>query len=64
MKILDYKGFKSTRLAVAAIAWITATGLLFMGKLTGAEWVGLTQWTVGLYAFSEVGTKGAAALKK
>lgn len=44
-----------SKLAVTLIVIATATGLLFIGRLDGAQWVSTTTWTVAVYMLGQVG---------
>lgn len=44
-----------SKLAVALLVIIAATGLLWLGRLDGAQWVGATTWTVAAYMLGQVG---------
>lgn len=61
MSNLDYRGFRSTRLVTCIVASLVATLSLFAGMATFAEWSGFIQWVIGIYAGSEVITKGTEA---
>jgi hypothetical protein len=44
-----------SKLAVALLVIGAATGLLSIGRITGAEWVSATTWTVAAYMVGQVG---------
>ena len=60
---MNHNTMKSTRFRSAIVIWIASCGLLAAGSLTGDQWVELTQWIFGIYAASEVGSKGAVAYR-
>jgi len=63
VKNLDYKGIKSTRVIGAIVVFVAACCALWFGKITGDQWLTATQWIFGIYAASEVGSKGAEAVR-
>jgi hypothetical protein len=44
-----------SKLAVALLVIGSATGLLWLGRLDGAQWVSATTWTVAAYMLGQVG---------
>lgn len=44
-----------SKLAVALLVILAATGLLWLGRLDGAQWVSATTWTVAAYILGQVG---------
>lgn len=44
-----------SKLVVTLIVLACATGLLFIGRLSGAEWVSAVTWTVGAFIVGQVG---------
>ena len=40
---------------------LAASVLLWLGKLTGAEWVGTVQWIASAYILGNVGQRGIEA---
>lgn len=61
---LTYKGWKSTRLQLTFGCVIAVTIAFVAVKISSSEWLDFLKWMVGLYAGSEVGAKGAAAINK
>lgn len=47
--------YRSRKFILALLAFIAGTGALALGGLTGGEWIGLVQWTLGLYFAGNVG---------
>lgn len=41
-----------------------ATGLVLHGNMTGAEWVGLATWIIGIYCGANLGQRGIEAAKE
>lgn len=58
---LNYKGLKSTRVQILGILTLMVTGGYFFADVTAAQWIDFLMWSYGLYAASEVGSKGASA---
>lgn len=46
---------KSRKLLVFIIAFIVATGLLYLSKITGSEWVEFSKWALLSYVGGNVG---------
>lgn len=63
MMQLDYKGLKSTRVVLGVIASLAVTAGWLWGDVTAAQWIGFLEWSLAGYTASEVGIKGAIALK-
>jgi hypothetical protein len=63
MNNLEYKGFKSTRMALTLLGIFLATAELSMGNVTGSEWLDALKWLLGIYASSEAAAKGAEAVR-
>lgn len=64
MMHLDYKGWRSTRIQVGAILALSVTAAYLFGDVTAAQWIDFLKWDFGTYALSEVGAKGAVAMRK
>lgn len=44
-----------SKLAVALLVIAAATGMLMLGRVSGAEWVSAITWTVAAYMLGQVG---------
>ena len=60
---MTHNTIKSTRFQSMVVLFVTTTVFLNTGSLTGAEWIDMVKWIFGIYAFSEVGAKGAVAYR-
>ena len=63
MRNLDYKGFVGTRLALIAVSIVATCVALWLGAIEGKDWLDSLKWFVGIYAGSEIGAKGAEAIR-
>lgn len=56
--------YRSRKFALACAAFLAGLGLFVAGMLTSAEWIGITQWVVGLYMAGNVGDTMAEGAKR
>lgn len=55
--------FLSRKFGLACAAFLAGLGLFIAGMLTSAEWIGITQWIVGLYMAGNIGDTVAERAK-
>lgn len=63
MKNLDYRGTKSSTFQLVLFAFLVATLMLVLNKITGPEWVNGALGMVGAYALKEGIAKAAEAYR-
>jgi len=63
MKNLEYRGTKSSTFQLVLFAFLMATLMLVLNKITGSEWVTGALGMVGAYALKEGVTKCAEAYR-
>ncbi len=63
MKNLDYRGYKSTTLRLVVMTALGATALLLWDKVPASSWENIVMASVIAYAFKEVGSKTAEAIR-
>jgi len=63
MKNLDYRGTKSSTFQIVLFAFLVATLMLVLGKITGSEWVTGALGMVSAYALKEGIAKCAEAYR-
>ena len=62
-KNLEYRGARSTELQLVLLLWITATGLLWFGKIDATTWSTVSEWTIIGYVAGRVGSKASEAYR-
>jgi len=62
-KNLEYRGARSTELHLVLLLWITATGLLWFGKIDAPTWATVSEWTIIGYVAGRIGSKASEAYK-
>ena len=63
MKNLEHKGWRGTRMQWMAILFVTALGLVVWSELKPTEFLEFMKWLFGIFATSELGAKGAEAVR-
>jgi hypothetical protein len=63
MSNLHYRGTKSTTYKLVLLSFLTGTGLLLHGDITGGEWVTGVLGLVAGYVARDIGAKSAEAYR-
>lgn len=63
MSSLDYRGQESTTYQLVLLGFLTATGLVIAGIITGSEWVTGALGLLTAYVLKQVGTSVAEAYR-
>lgn len=58
------KRYRSRKFLLCAFAAVSGLGLFIAGKLAPQEWIGFTQWIVGLYLAGNVADEAATRVAK
>lgn len=56
--------YRSRKFGLACAAFLAGLGLFLAGMLSSVEWIGFTQWIVGLYMAGNVGDTLAEGAKR
>lgn len=64
MDHLQYKGWKSTRVLLGIILGLMVTGGWMFGDVSAEQWIEFLKWDFGIFALSEIGAKGAVAVRE
>lgn len=54
--------YMSRKFLFALLVFLTSIGFLANKTMTADQWIGLTEWTLGLYIAGNVGTKVATTV--
>lgn len=63
MAHLDYRGTKSTTFKLVLFAFLTATLMLLLGKITGSDWTSSAMGLISAFAVKEAVVSGAEAYR-
>lgn len=63
IKNLEYRGARSTELHLVLLLWITATALLWFGKIEPPTWATVSEWTIIGYVAGRIGSKASEAFR-